>query len=110
MARRRRAQSPLSPGRWAQLPVERSPPCRSPGIFRSSSKRIYWEFVRPVLRILAFEISRVMSKVVNIWQSVTDRQIVRLRDEIANSVGIHKLESEDNDYLMDLAPAQIVEN
>ncbi|KAH6802715.1 hypothetical protein C2S51_034161 [Perilla frutescens var. frutescens] len=79
-------------------------------VFWSSSKRIYWEAERPVLGILAFEISRVMSKVVNIWQSVTDRQIGRLREEIANSVGIHKLVSEDDDYLMDLALAEIVEN
>ncbi|KAH6788256.1 hypothetical protein C2S52_007808 [Perilla frutescens var. hirtella] len=104
--------STVSTAAWqmAQLPVERSPPRRSPGVFRSSSKRIYWEFERLVLGILAFEISRVMSNVVNIWQSVTDRQIVRLREEIANSVGIHKLVSEDDDYLMDLALAQIVEN
>lgn len=51
-----------------------------------------------------------MSKVVNIWYSVNNRQIARLREEIANSVGIHKLVSEDDDYLMDLALAEIIEN
>lgn len=51
-----------------------------------------------------------MSKVVNIWHSVNNRQIARLREEIANSVGIHKLVSEDDDYLMDLALAEIIEN
>lgn len=79
-------------------------------IQRVLSKRIYWEAERPVLGILAFEVSRVMSKVVNIWHSVTDKQIVRLREEIASSVGIHKLVSEDDDYLMDLALAEIIEN
>lgn len=79
-------------------------------VFKSSSRRIYGEPERPVLGILAFEISRMMSKVVNIWHSVNNRQIARLREEIANSVGIHKLVSEDDDYLMDLALAEIIEN
>ncbi|XP_057779326.1 protein PSK SIMULATOR 1-like isoform X2 [Salvia miltiorrhiza] len=52
----------------------------------------------------------MMSKVVKIWQSVTVRQISRLKEEIANSVGIHKLVSEDDDYLMDLALAEIINN
>ncbi|KAK6126280.1 hypothetical protein DH2020_039985 [Rehmannia glutinosa] len=65
---------------------------------------------RPVLGIMAFEISRLMSKVVNLWQCLADRQIVRLREEITNSVGIHKLVSEDDDYLMGLALAEITEN
>ncbi|KAI3471990.1 hypothetical protein Pfo_028678 [Paulownia fortunei] len=79
-------------------------------IWKSSRKSISWEPERPVLGILAFEVSRWMSKVVNIWQSLTDRQIVRLREEIANSVGIQKLISEDEDYLMDLVLAEIIEN
>lgn len=69
-----------------------------------------WDPGRPVLGIMAFEISRLLSKVTNIWQCLTDRQIVRLREQIANSVGIQKLVSEDEDYLMDLALAEIIEN
>ncbi|KAK6140102.1 hypothetical protein DH2020_026100 [Rehmannia glutinosa] len=79
-------------------------------IWKSSRKSISWEPERPVLGVLAFEVSRLMSKVVNIWQSLADRQVVRLREEIANSFGIQKLVSEDEDYLMDLALAEIIEN
>ncbi|KAH6798851.1 hypothetical protein C2S51_035335 [Perilla frutescens var. frutescens] len=79
-------------------------------IWKNSRKSISWEPERPVVGILAFEISRLMSKVVSIWQSLTDGRIVRLRDEISNSVGIQKLVSEDVDYLIDLVLAEIVEN
>ncbi|KAK6152336.1 hypothetical protein DH2020_014971 [Rehmannia glutinosa] len=79
-------------------------------IWKSSRKSISREPERPVVGIMAFETSRLMSKVVNLWQCLADRQIVRLREEIANSVGIHKLVSEDDDYLMDLALTEITEN
>ncbi|KAG8376657.1 hypothetical protein BUALT_Bualt09G0086300 [Buddleja alternifolia] len=79
-------------------------------IWKSSRKSLSWESERPVLGILSFEVSRLMSKVVNLWQCLSDRQIVRLREEIANSVGIQKLISQDEDYLMDLALAEIIEN
>lgn len=79
-------------------------------IWKSSRKSISWEPERPVIGILAFEISRLMSKVVSLWQCLTDGQIMRLREEIANSVGIQKLVSEDIDYLMDLVLAEIIEN
>ncbi|KAL0426497.1 UNVERIFIED_CONTAM: hypothetical protein Slati_2824500 [Sesamum latifolium] len=59
---------------------------------------------------MAFEISRLMSKVVNIWKCLDDKQIVGLRQEFADSVGIQKLVSGDDDYLMDLALAEIIEN
>ncbi|XP_057785731.1 protein PSK SIMULATOR 3-like [Salvia miltiorrhiza] len=79
-------------------------------IWKNSRKSISWEPERPVVGILAFEISRLMSKVVSIWQSLADGRVARLREEIANSVGIQKLVSEDVDYLMDLVLAEIVEN
>ncbi|XP_051130248.1 protein PSK SIMULATOR 1-like [Andrographis paniculata] len=79
-------------------------------IWKNSRKSISWEPERPVVGIVAFEISRLMSKVVNIWHCLTDRQIVRLRQEIASSVGIRRLVSEDEDYLMDLALAEIIDN
>lgn len=79
-------------------------------IWKNSRKSISWEPESPVVGILAFEISKLMSKVVSIWQGLTDGSIARLRDEIANSVGIQKLVSEDVDYLVDLVLAEIVEN
>lgn len=77
-------------------------------IWKSSRKSISWEPERRVLGILAFEVSRLMSKVVNIWQFLTDRHIVRLREEIKSSIGINKLVSVDDEYLMDLALAEII--
>ncbi|KAL2533580.1 Protein of unknown function (DUF668) [Abeliophyllum distichum] len=76
----------------------------------SSRKSIALEHHKPVIGILVFEVSRLMSKVVNLWQCLSERQIVKLREEIVNSVGIRKLVSEDDDYLMVLALAEIIEN
>ncbi|XWS43476.1 hypothetical protein CRYUN_Cryun16bG0107400 [Craigia yunnanensis] len=63
-----------------------------------------------VLGILAFEGASLMSKVVNLWQSLDDREILKLREEIANSIGIQRLVSDDENYLMDLALNEIIEN
>lgn len=52
----------------------------------------------------------MMSKVVKIWNSVSARHIARLKVEIANSIGIHRLVSDDDDYLLDLAVAEIIDN
>ncbi|KAJ6407560.1 hypothetical protein OIU84_010948 [Salix udensis] len=51
-----------------------------------------------------------MSKVVNLWNYLSDREIHRLREEIVNSVGAKRLVAEDHDYLMDLALNEILEN
>lgn len=79
-------------------------------IWKSSRKSLSREPERPVLGILAFEISRLMSKVVRLWQDLGDGKTVRLREDIANSVGIRKLVSEDDDFLMDLVLAEIIGN
>ncbi|KZV48938.1 hypothetical protein F511_09534 [Dorcoceras hygrometricum] len=79
-------------------------------IWKSSRKSISWEPERPVMGILSFEISRLMSKVVNLWRSLSDGQIVRLTEKIINSVGIRKLVSQDDYDVMDLAFAEMVEN
>ncbi|CAA2973687.1 Hypothetical predicted protein [Olea europaea subsp. europaea] len=79
-------------------------------IWRSSRKSIALEPEKPVVGILAFEVSRLMSKVVYLWQCLDDRQIVRFREEVVNSIGIQKLVSDDDDHLMDLALAEILEN
>ncbi|KAL6585432.1 hypothetical protein OROMI_002076 [Orobanche minor] len=79
-------------------------------IWRSSRRIMSREPEIPVLGIMAFEISRLMSKLVNLWQSLADKQMDRLREEIANSIGIRKLVSLNEDYLMDLAFSEIIEN
>uniref|UniRef100_A0A3Q7HYZ6 DUF3475 domain-containing protein n=1 Tax=Solanum lycopersicum TaxID=4081 RepID=A0A3Q7HYZ6_SOLLC len=63
-----------------------------------------------VIGILAFEIATLMSKVVNLWQCLSERRIDKLREEISSSLGIQKLVAEDDKYLMDLAIAEIIDN
>ncbi|XVE76043.1 hypothetical protein DITRI_Ditri12bG0141300 [Diplodiscus trichospermus] len=63
-----------------------------------------------VIGILAFEVASLMSKVVNLWYSLDDREILMLREEIPNLIGIRRLVSDDENYLMDLALNEVIEN
>lgn len=65
---------------------------------------------KAVIGILAFEVATLMSKVVNLWERLSDKQIIQLREEIIHSPGIQKLVSDDGDYLMDLVLAEIIDN
>lgn len=65
---------------------------------------------KAVMGILAFEVATLMSKVVNLWNCLSDIQIARLREDVVNSPGILKLVSDDENFLMNLAFAEIVEN
>ncbi|XWS08095.1 hypothetical protein CRYUN_Cryun41cG0049400 [Craigia yunnanensis] len=60
--------------------------------------------------VLAFEAGSLMSKLVHLWQCLSDKQIIRLREEITSSVGIKKLVSEDEDYIGCLICAEMIEN
>ncbi|KAK3024585.1 hypothetical protein RJ639_044098 [Escallonia herrerae] len=60
--------------------------------------------------VLAFEVGSLMSKMVHLWQSLSDKQVVRLREEIMDSVGIRKLVSENDDYIVGLISVEIIEN
>ncbi|TYG83273.1 hypothetical protein ES288_D01G155100v1 [Gossypium darwinii] len=60
--------------------------------------------------VLAFEVASLMSKLVHLWQCLSDKQVFRLREEITNSVGIKKLVSEDEEYIGRLICAEMVEN
>lgn len=59
---------------------------------------------------LAFEAASLMTKLLHLWQSLTDKQVARLREEIANSLGIKKLVSENDDYIGRLICAEMTEN
>ncbi|KAJ7974957.1 hypothetical protein O6P43_004946 [Quillaja saponaria] len=63
-----------------------------------------------VIGVLAFEIASLMSKLVHLWQSLSDKQVVRLREEITNSVGIKKLVSDNEDFIVSLISAEMFEN
>lgn len=65
---------------------------------------------KAAIGVLAFEVASLMSRVVGLWQSLGDDQIARLRDEILNLEGVRKLVSEDEEYLLGLALAEIFDN
>ncbi|XWS55945.1 hypothetical protein CRYUN_Cryun09bG0043500 [Craigia yunnanensis] len=76
----------------------------------NSRKSVSESTDKVVLGILAFEVASLMSKVVNLWHSLDDREILKLREEIANSIGIQRLVSDDESYLVDLALNEVIEN
>lgn len=63
-----------------------------------------------VIGVLAFESASLMSKVVHLWQSLSDKSIKRLREEIADSVGIKKLISDDEEFIVRLICYEMIEN
>lgn len=65
---------------------------------------------KEVIGVLAFEIASLMSKLVNLWQSLSDKHISRLKEEITNSIGIKKLVSDDDHFIERLICMEIVEN
>ncbi|GMH07880.1 hypothetical protein Nepgr_009720 [Nepenthes gracilis] len=60
--------------------------------------------------VLSFEVASLMSKLVHLSLSLSDKQVIRLREEIANSLGIKKLISEDDDYIIQLICAEMLYN
>lgn len=79
-----------------------------------SSLRSVWrtggETDKPVIGILAFEVAGLMLKVVNLWNYLSDKEILRLKEQIINSAGAKRLVSEDDDYMMELVLDEIIEN
>ncbi|KAK6942686.1 protein of unknown function DUF3475 [Dillenia turbinata] len=75
-----------------------------------TSLKITLEPDKSVVGILAFEFASLMSKLVNLWRCLSDEQIVKLRIEIVNSIGVKKLVSNNDDYLLDLALVEIIQN
>ncbi|KAL0736607.1 hypothetical protein Bca4012_012817 [Brassica carinata] len=65
---------------------------------------------KEVLGVLAFEVASLLSKLVHLWQSLSDKNVARLRDEITRSTGIKKLVSEDDDFVVRLIRDEMMEN
>lgn len=63
-----------------------------------------------IIGILAFEVVSLMSKLVSLWHCLSDNQINRLREELIKSIGIKKLVSDSDDFLIELVIAEIIEN
>ncbi|XP_010243430.1 PREDICTED: uncharacterized protein LOC104587487 [Nelumbo nucifera] len=75
-----------------------------------TSRKTASEPQKAVIGVLTFEVASLMSKVVHLWQCLSDKHIVGLRDEIMNSVGVRKLVSDDDEYLVELVCVEIVHN
>lgn len=80
------------------------------GLWKPSSKTSVQCPPKRVVGVLSWEVASLMSRLVNVWQCLEDRQIMRLREEMVNSNGIQAFISEDSDYLMHLALVEIMEN
>lgn len=65
---------------------------------------------KTIIGVLAFEVASLMSKLVHLWQSLSDKQVAKLREEIMNSTGIRKLVSDDEDYIVRLIWTEMIEN
>lgn len=65
---------------------------------------------KAVIGVLAFEVASLMSKLIHLWHSLSDKQVSRLREEISNSEGIKKLVSEDDDFIVGLICAELFES
>ncbi|KAI4383074.1 hypothetical protein MLD38_008954 [Melastoma candidum] len=76
----------------------------SPRLHPESGKK------RRNLGVLAFEVSNHISRLLQLWRSLSDRNVVTLRDEIISLQGVRKIVSNDEAFLLGLACAEMVEN
>ncbi|CAL0303546.1 unnamed protein product [Lupinus luteus] len=60
--------------------------------------------------VLAFEIASVISKLLHLWQSLSDANIIRLRNDAVSLEGVFKLISNDESFLLSLARAEFAES
>ncbi|XP_059665991.1 uncharacterized protein LOC132311873 [Cornus florida] len=65
---------------------------------------------RVLIGVVAFEVASVMSKLVHLWHSLSDKQVLKLREEIMSSLGIRKLVSDDDDYIVGLICAELIDS
>ena len=64
---------------------------------------------KETIGILSFEVANVMSKTVHLHRSLSESEISKLRNEILDSEGVRNLVSSDEDYLLELALAEKLE-
>ncbi|GAV61865.1 DUF668 domain-containing protein/DUF3475 domain-containing protein [Cephalotus follicularis] len=60
--------------------------------------------------ILSFEIASLISKLLHSWQSLSDKNIIRIRNESISLEGVRKIVSNDDPFLLGLACAEMTEN
>ncbi|CAI9776893.1 unnamed protein product [Fraxinus pennsylvanica] len=69
---------------------------------KSSSKK-QGQQEKQVIGILSFEVANVMSKIIHLHKSLTDVEIVKLKNEILKSEGIKALVTNDESMLLEIA-------
>ncbi|KAI3743494.1 hypothetical protein L1987_61204 [Smallanthus sonchifolius] len=79
-------------------------------IWKPSRKTATLDLEKPIIGIMSFEVARLMTKLANLWQVLSDKQMSRLQEELTNSLGTRNLVSDNHDYLMELALTEIVDN
>lgn len=60
--------------------------------------------------VLAFEVAGLMSKLLHLYQSLSDKNIIRIRNESICLEGVRKIVSNDEAFLLSLACAEITQN
>ncbi|KAL4354274.1 hypothetical protein GQ457_06G038910 [Hibiscus cannabinus] len=60
--------------------------------------------------VLSFETAGLMSKLLHLWNSLSDKTVIRLRDESVSLEGVRKIVSNDESFLLGLACAEMAEN
>jgi len=60
--------------------------------------------------VLSFEIANVMSKLLHLWQSLSDANVVRLRNDAVALEGVRKLISNNESFLLSLAVAEFADS
>ncbi|KAK4797454.1 hypothetical protein SAY86_029780 [Trapa natans] len=80
------------------------------GLWGKSKKRDSSIPQKSRIGVLAFECASLMSKSVHLWQSLSEKNISRLREEIATTIGIKKLISDDEDFIANLIRSEMIDN
>lgn len=65
---------------------------------------------KPRIGILSFEVANAMSKAVQLWQSLDDQEVHRLRTEVLKSEAISYMVSDNENYLLSLVCAEKLED
>ncbi|CAL9067470.1 protein PSK SIMULATOR 1-like [Musa acuminata AAA Group] len=59
--------------------------------------------------VLTFEVAGLMSKAVQLWHALADDRVARLSDEVLRLEGVRKLVSDDREFLLALAVAEMTD-
>ncbi|KAL2456996.1 Protein of unknown function (DUF668) [Abeliophyllum distichum] len=70
---------------------------------KKSSNKKQGQQEKQIIGILSFEVANVMSKIIHLHKSLSDHEMVKLKNEILKSEGIKILVSNDETQLLELA-------